>query len=157
MVTHKFCTLCGRELPLSMFPTNRGMADGHLSKCFECWALFTSDRERIVAVAEHKQAKMEAEPPKVEPEEVVMPSEEVKPKPKRKNKPMTEQEQKEQRVKRCEYMRDYYQRNKEHRSKYQRDYYHANKEKTKAWKRKYDMSDKGKEVANVQGKGITPT
>lgn len=37
----KVCTMCGRLLPIEQFPTNRGMADGHLGKCFECWPLFT--------------------------------------------------------------------------------------------------------------------
>lgn len=29
---------------MEKFPINRGMADGHLGKCFECWALFTGSR-----------------------------------------------------------------------------------------------------------------
>lgn len=33
--------MCGRLLPIEKFPTNRGMADGHLGKCFDCWPLFT--------------------------------------------------------------------------------------------------------------------
>lgn len=49
----KVCTMCGRLLPIEQFPTNRGMADGHLGKCFECWPLFTgalgakSEKERL--------------------------------------------------------------------------------------------------------------
>lgn len=59
---HKSCSLCGRELPLESFPTNRGMKDGHLGKCFECWAMLTSDKVRVLAVAERKQAEQKAEP-----------------------------------------------------------------------------------------------
>lgn len=53
----KSCSLCGRELPLESFPTNRGMKDGHLGKCFECWAMFTSDKVRVLAMAERKQVE----------------------------------------------------------------------------------------------------
>lgn len=60
----KFCTLCGRELPLSQFPTNRGMADGHLGKCFECWELFTSGRKRVVEIAKRKEVKTKPTPTK---------------------------------------------------------------------------------------------
>lgn len=62
MATHKVCSLCGQELPLEKFPTNRGMEDGHLGKCFDCWAMFTSDKVRVLAVAERKQAEQKAEP-----------------------------------------------------------------------------------------------
>lgn len=70
MATHKSCTLCGRELPLESFPTNRGMKDGHLGKCFECWAMFTSDKVRVLAMAERKQVEpkvVELEPIEIEP------------------------------------------------------------------------------------------
>lgn len=70
MSTHKFCSLCGRELPLESFPTNRGMKDGHLGKCFECWAMFTSDKVRVLAMAERKQVEpkvVELVPIEVEP------------------------------------------------------------------------------------------
>lgn len=70
MATHKFCALCGRELPLESFPTNRGMKDGHLGKCFECWAMFTSDKMRVLAMAERKQVEpkvVELEPIEIEP------------------------------------------------------------------------------------------
>lgn len=52
-----------------MFPTNRGMKDGHLGKCFECWAIFTSDKERVLAMASRKAVapKVELKPVKVEP------------------------------------------------------------------------------------------
>lgn len=65
----KFCSLCGRELPLESFPTNRGMKDGHLGKCFECWAMFTSDKVRVLAMAERKQVEpktVELEPIEIE-------------------------------------------------------------------------------------------
>lgn len=56
----KVCTMCGRLLPIEKFPTNRGMADGHLGKCFDCWPLFTgalgakSQKERL-SLQERKQ------------------------------------------------------------------------------------------------------
>lgn len=34
----KVCIVCGQEKPLDQFPTNRGMKDGHLGWCFECFA-----------------------------------------------------------------------------------------------------------------------
>lgn len=35
----KVCIICGHELPLEQFPTNRRMPDGHLGWCYECFAL----------------------------------------------------------------------------------------------------------------------
>ena len=58
--------MCGRLLPIEQFPTNRGMADGHLGKCFECWPLFTgalgakSEKERLKH-EERKQKEKEKE------------------------------------------------------------------------------------------------
>lgn len=67
---NKVCSLCGQELPLDMFPTNQGMPDGHLGKCFECWAMFTSDKMRVLAMAERKQVEpkvVELETIEIEP------------------------------------------------------------------------------------------
>lgn len=35
----KTCIVCGQELPLAQFPTNKRMPDGHLGWCFECFRL----------------------------------------------------------------------------------------------------------------------
>lgn len=46
------------------------MPDGHLGKCFECWAMFTSDKMRVLAMAERKQVEpkvVELEPVEIEP------------------------------------------------------------------------------------------
>lgn len=49
----KICKICGRELPLEQFPTNRGRVDGHLDTCYDCWVVTTtriakpSSEERI--------------------------------------------------------------------------------------------------------------
>ena len=46
------------------------MKDGHLGKCFECWAMFTSDKVRVLAMAERKQVEpkvVELEPIEIEP------------------------------------------------------------------------------------------
>lgn len=50
----KVCSICGQELPLDMFPINRGMKDGHLGKCFKCFEQFTSDRMRVINVYDRK-------------------------------------------------------------------------------------------------------
>ncbi len=74
----KVCTLCGQELPLTMFPTNRGMADGHLGKCFACWELFTSDRQRKLVMVERKRAKKEEAEPAPKPKKRRMANEEAR-------------------------------------------------------------------------------
>ena len=56
---HKVCSMCGQELPLDMFPTNRGMADGHLGKCFACWKLFTEPKTRIQLGKERHEKQMQ--------------------------------------------------------------------------------------------------
>lgn len=50
----KPCKICGRELPLEQFPTNRGKADGHLDTCFECWEMMTT---RIVKPSAEERIK----------------------------------------------------------------------------------------------------
>ena len=55
---HKVCSMCGQELPLDMFPTNRGMEDGHFGKCFKCWELFTEPKTRIQLGKERREKKM---------------------------------------------------------------------------------------------------
>lgn len=66
----KICSICGRELPLDEFPTNRGMADGHLGKCFKCWAKFTLDKNRVLAMAGRKQEQKEEPKPNPKPKVV---------------------------------------------------------------------------------------
>ena len=66
----KICSICGRELPLDEFPINRGMADGHLGKCFKCWAKFTLDKNRVLAMAGRKQEQKEEPKPNPKPKVV---------------------------------------------------------------------------------------
>ena len=66
----KICSICGRELSLDEFPINRGMADGHLGKCFKCWAQFTLDKNRVLAMAERKQEQKEEPKPNPKPKVV---------------------------------------------------------------------------------------
>ena len=113
----KICSICGRELSLDEFPINRGMADGHLGKCFKCWARFTLDKNRVLAMAERKQG----EPFKEEPKAEVKPAE-IEPKPKPKKK-----------------------RNR-NRYEYNRAWYLAHKEEHKESMRKYRQSEKGRET-----------
>lgn len=48
----KICKICGKRKPLDQFPINRGMADGHLGRCFECFAL----RDKPVVVKPQEEA-----------------------------------------------------------------------------------------------------
>lgn len=93
----KICKRCGREKPLEQFPTNRGRADGHLDTCLTCWRTYTTDKSRVLAIADRKS---ETPPPEEEKED---------PKEKPKRKPLTEEEKRERRK---EYFHRYYQRHK---------------------------------------------
>lgn len=66
----KICSICGRELSLDEFPINRGMADGHLGKCYKCWAKFTLDKNRVLAMAGRKQEQKEEPKPNPKPKVV---------------------------------------------------------------------------------------
>lgn len=46
MEKRKVCIVCGEELPIEMFPTNRRMKDGHLGWCFECFKHRSSEAGR---------------------------------------------------------------------------------------------------------------
>lgn len=111
----KLCKVCGQELPLSQFPTNRGRKDGHLDTCFECWAIMTTDKMRVLAVVERKQRKAE---------EVLKP--EVEPKVKLDKKQGTRvkltNEERKQRLK--EYSRRYCDAHREEIRKRNREAYH---------------------------------
>ena len=73
----KVCIVCGQELPISQFPTNRRMPDGHLGWCFECFKLRTwkPKQHRIEPVAEESTPKEQPAPagppkPKRSPKEI---------------------------------------------------------------------------------------
>jgi hypothetical protein len=66
----KICSICGRELIIDEFPINRGMADGHLGKCYKCWAKFTLDKNRVLAMAGRKQDQKEEPKPNPKPKVV---------------------------------------------------------------------------------------
>ena len=56
---NKVCIVCGQELPISQFPTNRGMPDGHLGWCFECFKFRTWE-----TILKERKRETPAEPPK---------------------------------------------------------------------------------------------
>lgn len=62
--TTKRCIVCCAQLPLSQFPTNRMMPDGHLNMCFECF----SNRGRSAKIeVEKKKRKTKTKQRKLRP------------------------------------------------------------------------------------------
>lgn len=118
----KRCKLCGKTKPLEKFPTNRGRADGHLDTCLKCWEKFTTEKNRVIAIAERRDMNRE-DTPTIEPIEVIIPSEVVKvEKPK---KPISAEALERRRASR-------------------RRYYDKNKEKYRAWGKRYRATENGK-------------
>ena len=114
----KICKICGKRKPLDQFPINRGMADGHLGRCFECFAL----RDKPV---------------------VVKPQEEVhQTKYKRKTKVTDE----ERRRKAAERKKRYYHAHKEavlaRQRAYQRKYYQNHREEYRIRRKAYGEAHK---------------
>lgn len=127
------------------------MKDGHLGKCFECWELFTSDKERVLAVAESKQK----EEPKIEPVEVIVPTEVEKPKVERKPRRKRKYQTEEERIAgRRAYQREYYHRRRgdakvakeliESKREYARQYYATHKAEASERNCRYQRTEKGK-------------
>lgn len=61
MERRKVCIVCGEELPIDMFPTNRRMKDGHLGWCFDCFKLRGTEagREYFKQKETEKAARLE--------------------------------------------------------------------------------------------------
>lgn len=72
----KVCIICGQELPIELFPTNRRMPDGHLGWCKECFALRTY------------HPPTPAPSPEIEPVEVCSPKWLPEPQPTQETKPV---------------------------------------------------------------------
>ena len=121
---HKVCSMCGQELPLDMFPTNRGMADGHLGKCFACWDAFTSDRLRVQCLRERKEMEPATNETGVE---VKPPPPEPKPEPQQEDIPPTASAEEAKRMAKRMYARAYYRANRETVRDYQRRYFATEK------------------------------
>lgn len=120
---HKVCSLCGHELPLYMFPTNRGMEDGHLGKCFACWDAFTSDRLRVQCLRECKE---------MEPETTEAGVEVTPPEPPTDTAPPTASAEEAKRMA---------------KRMYARAYYRTNRETVRACQRRYLATEKGRAAA----------
>lgn len=56
----KVCIVCGEELPIEMFPTNRRMPDGHLGWCFDCFKLRGTEAGREYFKQKEAEAKAKA-------------------------------------------------------------------------------------------------
>lgn len=117
---NKVCVVCGQELPISQFPENRRMPDGHLGWCFECFALRTCKpkQPQIEPVAEEPMP--EEHPAPVEP-----------PKPKRSPKEIHRRNRSE----------EYKERNRLNA----RRYYWEHRERCIANQRRYRQTEQGRQ------------